>query len=176
LPGGHLEFGESFFECAKREVLEETGLSVSNFRVLAVTNDIMEMEKKHYVTIFVCCSIKEGTSQEPKVTLFLGADSAHVLMAGLYSLWNLKNARSGFGRIGRRYVDWRKCSRIPMISGYFFPSLTYSESIHRSHLGMIQPEMARAGYTNNMEACIAGQRCAVVKLSEETSRREGGKR
>ena len=29
-PGGHLEFNEELFDCAKREVLEETGIKIKN--------------------------------------------------------------------------------------------------------------------------------------------------
>lgn len=64
-PGGHLEYGESFAECAKREVLEETGLEVGNVKFLAATNDVFG-EGKHYVTIFVTCTIT-GKNNEPKV-------------------------------------------------------------------------------------------------------------
>ena len=49
--------GEEWADCAKREVLEETGLRIHNVQFLHVTNDIMMMmphhEKKHYVTIFM---------------------------------------------------------------------------------------------------------------------------
>ncbi|ORY98586.1 NUDIX hydrolase domain-like protein [Syncephalastrum racemosum] len=53
LPGGHLELNESFEDCAQREVLEETNLEVKNVRFVTATNDIMEADKKHYVTIFM---------------------------------------------------------------------------------------------------------------------------
>ncbi|MFA6355075.1 MAG: NUDIX domain-containing protein [Candidatus Paceibacterota bacterium] len=37
-PGGHLEFDESFVECAKREVLEETGIVIKNVIFMSVAN------------------------------------------------------------------------------------------------------------------------------------------
>jgi len=53
LPGGHLEMGEEWETCAKREVLEETGLVITNVKFLHVTNDVMLSEGKHYVTVFM---------------------------------------------------------------------------------------------------------------------------
>ena len=35
-PGGHVEDGESFVDCAAREILEETGLTVSNLKSCGV--------------------------------------------------------------------------------------------------------------------------------------------
>ncbi|MBS3051970.1 MAG: NUDIX domain-containing protein [Candidatus Aenigmarchaeota archaeon] len=34
-PGGHREFNEGLFECAKREILEETGLKIKNIHIKA---------------------------------------------------------------------------------------------------------------------------------------------
>jgi 8-oxo-dGTP diphosphatase len=51
VPGGHLEFGESFEDCARREVLEETGMKIKNIKFLGITNDIFTSEDKHYITI-----------------------------------------------------------------------------------------------------------------------------
>lgn len=66
-PGGHLEFGESFRTTAAREVLEETGLEVGNIKFLTATNDVFD-EGKHYVTIFVTCTIV-GENKVPRVRL-----------------------------------------------------------------------------------------------------------
>lgn len=52
-PGGHLDFGESPDACATRETLEETGVTVSNVRFVAVTNDVLADIGKHYVTLWM---------------------------------------------------------------------------------------------------------------------------
>ncbi len=63
-PGGHLEFGESFEACAKRETKEECGLDVEFVKLGPTTNDFFENENKHYVTVFVICKYISGV---PKV-------------------------------------------------------------------------------------------------------------
>jgi ADP-ribose pyrophosphatase YjhB (NUDIX family) len=70
LPGGHLESGESFETCAEREVLEETGLKISDVRFLTAVNSIMGDENKHYVTIFMGAHVHEN--EEPKVSFNSG--------------------------------------------------------------------------------------------------------
>jgi 8-oxo-dGTP diphosphatase len=67
LPGGHLEFGESIEECARREVLEETGIELRGINYGPYTNDIFHKEKKHYVTLFVLAQNFNGepTVREP---------------------------------------------------------------------------------------------------------------
>ena len=45
-PGGHLEINESLFDCAQREVLEETGLEVQNLRkASSYTEEIFDENK-----------------------------------------------------------------------------------------------------------------------------------
>ena len=66
-PGGHLEFGESIEGCAKRELFEETGLTIRNIRFGPYTNDIFRTEQKHYITLFVIADYDSGvlTVKEP---------------------------------------------------------------------------------------------------------------
>ncbi|KAL0446936.1 UNVERIFIED_CONTAM: Nudix hydrolase 1 [Sesamum latifolium] len=45
LPGGHLEFGESFEACAAREVKEETGLDIAGIEFMTVTNNVVSEPK-----------------------------------------------------------------------------------------------------------------------------------
>ena len=60
--GGHLEFGESIEACAKRELVEETGLKALSIELGPWTNDILEGDK-HYITIFVFINHFEGQLQ-----------------------------------------------------------------------------------------------------------------
>ncbi|OGH84782.1 MAG: DNA mismatch repair protein MutT [Candidatus Magasanikbacteria bacterium RIFOXYC12_FULL_32_21b] len=63
LTGGHLEFGESWEECAIREAMEETGLKLENVEYFAVTNDVMPEDNKHYLTIFMRTKYTGGEAQ-----------------------------------------------------------------------------------------------------------------
>jgi 8-oxo-dGTP diphosphatase len=62
-PGGHLEFGEDVFTCARREVAEETGLEISGLQVGPWTSDVFQEEGKHYVTLFVIAESAAGTPE-----------------------------------------------------------------------------------------------------------------
>lgn len=55
LPGGHLEYGESWEECASRETAEETGylIPITSISFFTVTNDVFTDDRKHYITIFM---------------------------------------------------------------------------------------------------------------------------
>jgi 8-oxo-dGTP diphosphatase len=63
VPGGHLEFGESFEDTARREVTEETSLEIKNVRFGALTNDHFIDEDKHYVTIWMMSDLKGGIAR-----------------------------------------------------------------------------------------------------------------
>ncbi|ETV96651.1 hypothetical protein, variant 1 [Aphanomyces invadans] len=58
LPGGHLEFGESWEECAIREVKEETALDIVDVTFAHLTNDYMPDDDKHYITIFMQATVQ----------------------------------------------------------------------------------------------------------------------
>ena len=52
-PGGKLKFGETVEVCAKRELFEETSLQLEQHRFGPYTNDIIEEEGEHNVTVFI---------------------------------------------------------------------------------------------------------------------------
>ena len=58
-PGGHLDYMESFEDCAKRETLEECGVNIKNVRFLNLAN-INQFYPKHYVHISVAAEWESG--------------------------------------------------------------------------------------------------------------------
>jgi 8-oxo-dGTP diphosphatase len=80
-PGGHLEPGESVTDCANREVMEETGLQVTQFRHLGFTNSTFSVGQQQYITLLVSCVYQSGEAQtlEPdKCELWQWFDYQHL--------------------------------------------------------------------------------------------------
>lgn len=65
-PGGHLDFGETIFNCAQRETKEETNLDIDEFELISVADEMryLESDSKHYVNIGIKAIYKSG---EPKI-------------------------------------------------------------------------------------------------------------
>lgn len=61
--GGHLEFGESPEACARREVMEETGLALGNLQNGAFVSNIFPEVNKHYVTLLMVAHHSHGEPQ-----------------------------------------------------------------------------------------------------------------
>ncbi len=58
-PGGHIEFGETFEQTAKREALEEIGVRITDAAVVGITNDFFEKEQLHYITVVIAAVTKD---------------------------------------------------------------------------------------------------------------------
>jgi 8-oxo-dGTP diphosphatase len=73
-PGGHLAFGEAPAECARRELYEETGVSVSEVTFVAITNDVFVGEDKHYLTVWMrgVPDAADGSVQAPEEVAEIG--------------------------------------------------------------------------------------------------------
>ncbi|MCG7585330.1 NUDIX hydrolase [Photobacterium sp. OFAV2-7] len=62
IPGGHMDIGETFTQCAAREIEEETGLLIKNPKVIAVTNNLQTYHEsgKHYISVTVLATEFSG--------------------------------------------------------------------------------------------------------------------
>ncbi len=61
IPGGKLDFRESFEEGAKREVLEETGIKINKIEVICVSNE--ENQYAHFITVGLFSDDFDGDPQ-----------------------------------------------------------------------------------------------------------------
>ena len=89
VPGGHIEFGETFEQTAAREVFEETGITIKNIRFGAVTNDHFEKEGKHYISIWMLSDWESGSEQvlEPEKFVTMRWHSFDALPVPLFAPW-----------------------------------------------------------------------------------------
>ena len=67
-PGGHLEYGEDIENCARREVLEETGLELKQCYTGPYTNNVFHQHQRHYVTLIMTAEAMSGhaKNREPE--------------------------------------------------------------------------------------------------------------
>ena len=61
-PGGLLQANETVFDCARREVLEETGMQIRDLAYGPYSNNIFTQEAVHSVTLYVTAV----TEDEPR--------------------------------------------------------------------------------------------------------------
>ena len=58
LPGGKQEYNETILECAKREALEETNLSIDDLEIFGADDDIAI--DRHFITLYVLSKSYKG--------------------------------------------------------------------------------------------------------------------
>ena len=61
LPGGRLEYGETFVDCAVREMKEETGLDVEPEKFLFLSEAIAPDLSRHIVNVYLKAKVVGGT-------------------------------------------------------------------------------------------------------------------
>jgi 8-oxo-dGTP diphosphatase len=106
VPGGHLEYMESFEECVRREVKEECGLEIENIKFVYVGNS-SAYAPKHFVTVGFSA---DWVSGEPQT---LEPDKCEEW--GWYSLTNLPRPMFAFStmlidcyKTGKNFYDKEK--------------------------------------------------------------------
>lgn len=74
LPGGGLEYGETITDCAKREVMEETGISVEIEHLLFISDAIAPDKSKHIINIYVLGHKTGGEIQKGNDSILDGVE------------------------------------------------------------------------------------------------------
>lgn len=62
-PGGRFEEGETPFQCIEREIMEETGLAIKDYKLKIVTSEVGPKHYRWILYLFICNAF-EGTVRE----------------------------------------------------------------------------------------------------------------
>ncbi|OMQ24812.1 ADP-ribose pyrophosphatase [Serratia oryzae] len=63
IPGGHLDPGETFEQCARREVAEETGLQIAPPRFIGISNNLQTWQAEGKHTVSICMWVQHPGGQ-----------------------------------------------------------------------------------------------------------------
>lgn len=74
LPGGRLEYGETFVDCALREMKEETGLDIQPQEFLFLSEAIAPDLSRHIVNVYLKASVIGGTMRLGNEPILAGLD------------------------------------------------------------------------------------------------------
>jgi ADP-ribose pyrophosphatase YjhB (NUDIX family) len=78
LPGGRLEYGETFQECAVRELKEETGLEVKVDKLIFLSEAIAPDRSRHIVNVYLTARVTGGTLKLGNEPVLAGVDYVSV--------------------------------------------------------------------------------------------------
>jgi ADP-ribose pyrophosphatase YjhB (NUDIX family) len=74
LPGGRLEYGETFYECAVRELQEETGLDVEVDKLIYISEAIAPDRSRHIVNVYLTAHVVGGVMKVGNEPVLAGVD------------------------------------------------------------------------------------------------------
>ena len=74
LPGGRLEYGETFQECAVRELKEETGLDIAVDKLIFISEAIAPDRSRHIVNVYLTAHVTGGVMKLGNEPVLAGVD------------------------------------------------------------------------------------------------------
>jgi ADP-ribose pyrophosphatase YjhB (NUDIX family) len=109
LPGGRLEYGETFSECAVREAKEETGLDIEVERFLFLSEAIAPDRSRHIVNVYLKAKVTGGTMKVGNEPVLAGVDFVELSQLGRLTLFppigqEILNSLPGGFKAGMEYL------------------------------------------------------------------------
>jgi mutator protein MutT len=101
IPGGSVEFGETFEQAVKREMMEELGIEIEVLELLGICDHLIPDEHQHWVAPTFLCRITKGKPKilEPEKCAEIGwftLEEAKKLPLSIVTTFNIEQLEKKF--------------------------------------------------------------------------------
>jgi mutator protein MutT len=119
IPGGSVEFGETFEQAIKREIKEELGIEIEVLELLGICDHIIPDEHQHWVSPTYICKITKGVPKihEPEKCAAVGwftSEEAEKLPLSIVTNYDISLLKKKYQGLSKQFIKMHGSGKAKM--------------------------------------------------------------